>query len=229
MEVSPEVRYLGRVVLGKLPNRTWRNPPAGGDDSRTGSKLKAQITRWANWMTEGLAKPDRRWVREMVYGIQAAEDVKLSNVGRSLGEGVKLIEVEQRLSREASARDGSGLLNERIGREGSYRVKGETVLAVDVGDLRKRYGEEMESAGWRTGSGRFDRGDREGILDVGGDRGGGGERKRGAVVSDVVFAGGGGMGEGEHGDREGDGDGGQICGEERDMGDRSRWGSAWDL
>ena len=115
-----------------------------GQDSKTAGKLKGQITRWVNWITRDLSKPTRRWVREMVYGIQAAEDVKLSNIARSLDDRIGLIEIEHRLSRQTSSRDRSELLNELLSWWGSGGVGEDTVLGLDIGDLQKRYGKKME-------------------------------------------------------------------------------------
>ena len=55
-----------------------------GEDSKLGSKIKGQITRFSSRLTEGMGQVARRWVSEMVYGIQAAQDVKVSEVSRSL-------------------------------------------------------------------------------------------------------------------------------------------------
>jgi hypothetical protein len=43
------------------------------DDSQLQGKIKAQITRFASRLTDGWAKPLRRFVGEMLYGLQAAE------------------------------------------------------------------------------------------------------------------------------------------------------------
>ena len=58
------------------------------DDSRLEGKIKAQLTRFASRLTEGWAKPLRRFVGEMLYGIQAAEDVKVYEIARALGETI---------------------------------------------------------------------------------------------------------------------------------------------
>jgi len=42
------------------------------DDSRLEGKIKRQITQFAGRLTDGWAKPLRRFVGEMLYGIQAA-------------------------------------------------------------------------------------------------------------------------------------------------------------
>ena len=59
-----------------------------GEDSKLGSKIKAQITRFGSRLTEGMDKVKRRLVGEMLYGIHAAKDIKVSEVARSLGEDI---------------------------------------------------------------------------------------------------------------------------------------------
>jgi hypothetical protein len=124
-----------------------------GEDSRIGTKIKWQLSRFANGLSEGLSKPCRRLIQEMLFGIQAAKDVKLSNIARALGEPIRLIKTENRLSRNLGAQDWSDRLNERILWQGASRVGTDTVLAVDLSDVTKRYARKMEClVGVRDGS-----------------------------------------------------------------------------
>jgi hypothetical protein len=84
---------------------------------------------------------------EMLYGMQCAKDVKLSNVGRSLDESIGLIKTEDRLSRNLSSADLTDVVNRRLSGLGSAHVKCDTVLAVDLSDLTKRYARKMEHMG----------------------------------------------------------------------------------
>jgi len=115
-----------------------------GHDSKIAGKIKAQITRFSNRLTEGLTKPERRFIRETIYGIQASKDVKLSNIARSLGEAIPLIKTEGRLSRNAAKSDFTDLLNARLIDLGKSRVTDDTVLALDPGDIDKPYAKKME-------------------------------------------------------------------------------------
>lgn len=114
------------------------------NNSKIAGKIKAQITRFSNWLTEGLKKPDRRFIREIIYGIQASKDVKLSSISRSLGEGIALIKTETRLSRNIGKVDLTEDINSRLIEGSKVRVKEDTVLAIDIGDIDKRYAEKME-------------------------------------------------------------------------------------
>jgi hypothetical protein len=115
-----------------------------GDDSRLEGKIKSQITRFASRLTEGWAKPLRRFVGEMLYGLQAAEDVKVSNIARSLAEKVRLIKTENRLCRNLARVDLTDRINRYLVWEGAGAVQADTVLALDLGDLRKAYAKAME-------------------------------------------------------------------------------------
>ena len=45
-------------------------------------------------MRKGLDKPTQRVIKELIYGIQAAKDVKIPSVARSLQEDIALIKTE---------------------------------------------------------------------------------------------------------------------------------------
>jgi hypothetical protein len=115
-----------------------------GDDSRLEGKIKSQITRFASRLTDGWAKPLRRFVGEMLYGLQAAQDVKVSNIARSLAEKVRLIKTENRLCRNLAREDLTDRINRYLAWEGAGAVQEDTVLALDLGDLRKTYAKAME-------------------------------------------------------------------------------------
>jgi len=51
----------------------------------------AQIKRFSKRLTQDLTKPQCRFISEMLYGIQASKDVKISNISRSLKGFIPLI------------------------------------------------------------------------------------------------------------------------------------------
>jgi hypothetical protein len=83
----------------------------------------------------------------MIYGIQAAEDVKVSEVSRSLNEPIALIKTENRLCRNLAGEDVTDHINRWTVWEGAAGVDEETVLAIDLGDVRKTYAKKMEFLG----------------------------------------------------------------------------------
>lgn len=112
--------------------------------SKVRSRLKAQLTKFTLELSQGLSKPQRAFVGEMLFGIQASQDVKLSNIARSLQEEIPLIKTEDRLSRNLQAEELESHLSKRLAEMGSRRVEANTVLCLDLSDVRKEYAEKME-------------------------------------------------------------------------------------
>ncbi len=124
-----------------------------GNDSTVAGKIKTQITRFSHRICRGLKKPTRRFVAQMIYGIQASKDVKLSNISRSLNEGIALIKTEGRLSRHMGKGDLTEGINQALVADGALRVSDDTVIALDISDIDKPYARKMENLAWvRDGS-----------------------------------------------------------------------------
>jgi hypothetical protein len=116
-------------------------------ESRTVASLKGQMSKFSGIISKSFRKPKRRLIKEMLYGIQASKDVKLSNISRTLKEDQSLIKTEDRLSRNLDDEDFSDPINREICRLGASRVTDDMVIAIDPGDIRKRYAKKMEFLG----------------------------------------------------------------------------------
>jgi hypothetical protein len=114
-------------------------------DSKVRSRLKAQLTKFSAELCANLSKPLGRFVSQMLFGIQSSQDVKLSNIGRSLQEEIPLIRTEKRLSRNLKSMELEKELTPQLVRIGSPRVQANTVLALDLSDIRKEYAQKMEN------------------------------------------------------------------------------------
>ena len=64
-----------------------------------GSKLRDRLHKFSGKLSTHFSTPMQRFVEQMVYGIQAGQDVKLSSIGRALDEDISLIKTEERFSR----------------------------------------------------------------------------------------------------------------------------------
>ncbi|MGE5299917.1 MAG: hypothetical protein ACM3MB_03010 [Acidobacteriota bacterium] len=84
------------------------------DNTRTGATLKGQLSKYSGIISKGFSKAKRKLIKEMLYGIQAAKDVKLSNIARILKEQQALIKTEDRLSRNLDDEDFTEVINEQI-------------------------------------------------------------------------------------------------------------------
>lgn len=113
-------------------------------DSKVRSRLKAQLSKFTSELCGGLSKPLTKFVSEMLYGIQSSQDVKLSNIGRALGEAIPLIRTEKRLSRNLKHAELEAALTTKLVEMASPRIQQDTVLALDLSDIRKEYARKME-------------------------------------------------------------------------------------
>lgn len=113
-------------------------------DSKIRSRLKAQLTKFSSELCAGLSRPLEKFVCQMLFGIQASQDVKLSNIARSLKEEIALIKTEDRLSRNLKAVELEAELTPQLAKMASQRVEVNTVLCLDLSDIRKEYAKKME-------------------------------------------------------------------------------------
>ena len=107
-------------------------------------RFKAQLNKFSGIISRQFSKPKRRLIQELIYGIQASKDVKLSNIARSLQEDIPLIKTEDRLSRNLADEDFTEVLNNEILRLGDDKITQDMVIAIDPGDIMKPYAKAME-------------------------------------------------------------------------------------
>jgi hypothetical protein len=106
------------------------------ENSKTVANLKGQLSKFSGIISKSFKKPKQKLIKEMLYGIQAAKDVKLSKIARTLKEEQALIKTEDRLSRNLDDEDFTEAINEEICRLGGSKVTDEMVIAIDPGDIR---------------------------------------------------------------------------------------------
>lgn len=114
---------------------------------KTVATLKGQLSKYSGIISKRFNKPKHRLIKEMLYGIQASKDVKLSNIARTLKEKQSLIKTEDRLSRNLDDYDFTDRINDEICRLAAPKITDDMVIAIDPGDIRKRYAKKMEFLG----------------------------------------------------------------------------------
>jgi len=62
-------------LSGKLPKKKRGSNMA--NPAKTAGQIKSQIAKFSAKVSRGLDKPKRKFINEMIYGIQASKDVKL--------------------------------------------------------------------------------------------------------------------------------------------------------
>jgi hypothetical protein len=115
--------------------------------AKTAQKLREQMVRFSGELSAGLPKVARRFVAEMVFGIQARGSVRLTEVGRALGEQISLKKTEERLSRQLGRGGLERMLQRRLIQQASARIEEDTLLVLDLSDVTKKYAEKMENMG----------------------------------------------------------------------------------
>ncbi|MDO8445822.1 MAG: hypothetical protein Q7T53_06950 [Deltaproteobacteria bacterium] len=115
-----------------------------GSESKITASLKGQLSKFSGIISKGFKKPKQKLIHEMIYGIQAAKDVKLSNISRTLKEDQSLIKTEDRLSRNLDDCDFTDGINDEICRLAATKISDDMVIAIDPGDIRKKYAQKME-------------------------------------------------------------------------------------
>ncbi len=93
------------------------------NDSKIAGKIKTQMTRFAHKISSGFQKPTKKFMVQMLYGIQASKYVKLSNISRSLSEQIPLIKTEGRLSRNMGKHDLTEQINGNLLADGAQQGK----------------------------------------------------------------------------------------------------------
>lgn len=108
-------------------------------------RFRAQVSKFSGIISKGMTITKQKLVRQMIYGIQASKDVKLSNISRALKENIPLIKTEDRLSRNLDDEDFTSQINGHIMRLGAGKIDEQMVIAIDPGDIMKPYAKAMEN------------------------------------------------------------------------------------
>lgn len=114
------------------------------DSSKVATRIREQIGKFSGDVSAGLGKVAGRFVREMMYGIQASESVVLTEIARSLEEDISIKKTEERLSRNLQRKELQEQVQGNILQMAKGRVSCETLLIIDPSDVAKKYAEKME-------------------------------------------------------------------------------------
>jgi hypothetical protein len=105
------------------------------------------MVRFSGELSTGLPKVARRFVAEMVFGILARGSVRLTEVGRALGEKILLKKTEERLCLQLGRRHLDREIQRRLIDQAAPRIEEDTLLVLDLSDVTKKYAEKMENMG----------------------------------------------------------------------------------
>lgn len=117
-------------------------------DNIISNKIKHEMQIFSNNISMDFSKTRKRFISQMIFGIQASRDIKLSNVSRSLDEKIKLIKTENRLSRNMQTMDLTDKINTALTNDAANRITKDTVLALDLSDINKPFAKKMDYLAW---------------------------------------------------------------------------------
>jgi hypothetical protein len=112
--------------------------------SATAFKAREQLKNFLGELSPRFSKPLGKFVGDMVYGIQASQDVKLSRIARALDEPISMKKLEDRLSRMLGSEGIEQGISDAVARLGSRHVHQDTLIVIDPTDIRKLYAKKME-------------------------------------------------------------------------------------
>ena len=111
--------------------------------TRIAQKLRAQIHQFLGILSPHFSKPKTKFMEQMLFGVSASQDCKLSRVARVLNESILLKKTEERLSRHLATPGLGRTVQQQIVAHAARRVTGDTLIVVDPTDLRKPYAQAM--------------------------------------------------------------------------------------
>ena len=106
-------------------------------------QLRAQLHQFSGIFSPHFSKPQAAFIEEMLFGLSASQDCKLSAIGRALGEPITLKKTAERLTHHLAAPQLGQTLHQQIVAHAARRIHPDTLIVVDPTDIRKPYAEKM--------------------------------------------------------------------------------------
>lgn len=115
------------------------------NDSTIAFRAKEQLGRFLGKVFTHFTRPRRKFLADMLYGIQASGDTKLSSVMRAVNDDAGMCHaVEKRLSRNVADETVGEEIDKAILKAGAAQVGDDTLILVDPTEIRKEFGLKME-------------------------------------------------------------------------------------
>ena len=108
------------------------------------NNLKRGILGFSKRMSEGLSRPEYKFVSQMIYGLLCSQSCHLSKISRALNEKVLLKKTIDRLSRNLAKFTKYDLLLNRYVNQIKRNFSSRAILIIDDGDITKPCSTKME-------------------------------------------------------------------------------------
>jgi len=107
--------------------------------------LKREISAFCEEISEGLGKPKQNLVRDIVFGVGAAQSSLLSEIARGLNEEIALKKTIERLGRGLMNFEAIDALRDNFAGLAKTHLSEKPIFLVDLSDLAKPYGKAFEA------------------------------------------------------------------------------------
>lgn len=114
--------------------------------SRLGYEIKRDLTSFSAKISQGLKRPQQKFIHQMIYGIRAGNKLHLSEIARSLKEEVTLKKTIDRLSRNLNAFQEKQPLMQNYLTLVKQHIKDDyAVIVIDNSDIAKPASRKLEA------------------------------------------------------------------------------------
>lgn len=111
--------------------------------TKVAAKVRAQIQQFSGIISPRFSKPKTKFIEQMLFGIAASQDCKLSRIARALAEPITLKKTEERLSHHLATPCLGQEVQEQLVAQAARRIGEETLIVIDPTDIRKSYAQAM--------------------------------------------------------------------------------------
>ena len=110
------------------------------------NEMKRESVNFSKKMSKGLSKPNKKFLGDMIYGISASKDVKISKVARQLHEDIELDNTIERLCLHLESFDANNKTktNENYYKHLRTMIPEYPIGIFDNSDITKVYGKKFE-------------------------------------------------------------------------------------
>lgn len=113
--------------------------------NRLSYELKRNIVRYSEKISNGLGRPQYKFVTQMLYGLLEGKKAHLSEIARSLKENITLKKTIERLSRNLNSFNSADCIMDNYMKLVKSHIKENAVLIIDNSDIAKPYSKQLEA------------------------------------------------------------------------------------
>ena len=127
-----------RIIRGDKNHRK----EAAVNDSTAAYRLREQLKKFVGIVFPHVPNPQKEFLGQMFFGIQAGQTTVLSRIARELGEDILLKKTEERLSRHLLAEGLDAAVQDAVLAQGAAYVHDDTIVSIDPSDIQKPYAQD---------------------------------------------------------------------------------------